>query len=212
MINMVDEFVIYVDAQYTKRDWRNRNLIKTINGVKWITIPVEVKNKYKQSIKETKVSGNDWINNHVKILNHNYSRAEYFEEVMWWLRNIYSSCEKQIYLSEINLLFIKGIVAYLGIKTKISFSSDYVLEGNNSEKAMNICLQAGAEEYLTGPAAKSYLDLEAFNRNNIKVKWMDYSVYKTYSQLYPPFIHEVSIIDLLFNNGKDSVNYMKSFS
>lgn len=212
MINMVDEFVIYDDAQYTKRDWRNRNLIKTVNGIKWITIPVEVKNKYIQSIRETKISGNDWITKHIKVIKHNYSRTEHFDEIFEWLNKIYDQIEKMVFLSEINLLFIREITGYLGIETKISLSSDYKLEGDRSGKTMNICIQAGAEEYLTGPAAKSYLNVDAFNKEGITVRWMDYTGYKTYNQLYPPFIHQVSIIDLLFNTGRNSVNYLNSFS
>jgi WbqC-like protein family len=211
IMNRVDEFVIYDDAQYTKRDWRNRNLIKTIDGAKWLTIPVEVKDKYKQIIRETKVSGNNWTNKHLKIIKHNYSRAEHFTEITEWLIKLYMQCENEIFLSDINLLLIREIAGYLGIKTKISFSSDYILEGDRSGKAMNICVQAGAKEYLTGPAAKSYLDIEAFNKEGIEVTWMDYSGYKEYPQLYPPFIHEVSIIDVMFNTGIDSVNYLNSF-
>lgn len=209
---MVDEFVIYDDVQYTKRDWRNRNLIKTNNGVLWLTIPVDVKNKFKQTIRETKVSGNYWITKHIKVIKHNYSRTEHFDEVFEWLNKIYGRTEKVVFLSEINLLFISEITEYLGIKTKISYSSDYIVEGDRCGKVMNICLQAGAGEYLTGPAAKNYLDINAFNKNGINVKWMDYSGYKEYPQLYPPFIHEVSIIDLMFNAGSNSVKYLNSFS
>jgi hypothetical protein len=211
MINMVDEFVIYDDVQYTKRDWRNRNLIKTVNGVKWITIPVEVKNRYKQSIKETRVSGNSWANKHQKIFRYNYAKAEHFEEIFELLNGIYKLCEQITFLTEINLLFINKITEYLGIKTKISLSSDYKIEGDKSEKVMNICLQSGAQEYLSGPSAKSYLDVDEFNKFDLKVKWMDYSGYKEYTQLYPPFIHEVSIIDLLFNIGSHSSEYLNSF-
>jgi hypothetical protein len=212
IINSVDEFVIYDDAQYTKRDWRNRNLIKTNNGIKWLTIPVEVKNKYKQAIKDTKIAGRGWANKHLKAIRINYARAEYFNEINDWLAIIYKKCEKEIFLSDINLIFIREITGYLGIKTKISFSSDYMLEGDRSGKAISICLQSGAGEYLTGPAAKSYLDIEAFGKAYINVKWMDYSGYKEYPQLFQPFIHEVSVIDLLFNTGKNSISYLKSFS
>jgi hypothetical protein len=211
IINSVDEFVIYDDAQYTKRDWRNRNLIKTVNGVKWITIPIEVKHKYKQPIRETKVSGKNWANKHLKILTYNYSKAEHFNEIIEWLNSLYKSCEKKNYLSEINLLLINEISGFLGINTKISFSSDFILEGNKSGKAMNICLQAAADEYITGPAAKSYIDVEAFNKEGINVKWMDYSSYMEYKQLFKPFVHKVSIIDLIFNTGRKAPEFMNTF-
>jgi hypothetical protein len=210
IINYADEFIVYDDAQYTKRDWRNRNIIKTVNGTRWITVPVEVKNKNKQSIKETMISGNVWINKHLKILRYNYSKAKYFEETFDYLSKIYICCERCVFLSEINLFFIKGITEYLGISTKIRESSEFQIEGNKSEKILNICLQAGASEYLTGEAARFYLDVEAFKRSGITVKWMDYSGYKEYIQLYPPFLHRVSIVDLMFNMGPGSSEYLKS--
>jgi hypothetical protein len=209
IIKLVDEFVIYDDAQFTKRDWRNRNLIKTRDGLKWLTIPVEVKTKFKQTIRDTRVAGNKWTDKHMKIIYHTYSKTQHFLEVIEWLSDIYKRCEKELFLSDINLMFIKEISGYLGIKTKIGFSSDYILEGDRSGKAMNICLQAGARTYLTGPAAKSYLNIKAFNEAGISIKWMDYSDYKEYPQIYPPFVHEVSIIDLLFNVGGRSSEYLK---
>ena len=208
---MVDEFVIYDDAQYTKRDWRNRNLIKTKDGVIWLTIPVEVKNKFKQTIRETKVSDNKWATKHLKIIKYNYSRAECYNEMIEWIIKIYKQCENELFLSDINLLLISEITGFLGIKTKISSSSDYIIEGDRSDKILNICIQAGAKEYLSGPAAKSYLDLVAFVKEGINVKWMKYSGYKEYPQSYPPFIHEVSILDVVLNAGLDSANYLNSF-
>lgn len=210
IIKRVDEFVIYDDAQYTKRDWRNRNLIKTANGLNWLTIPVEVKNKYKQAIKETKLADNKWINKHLKILKYNYSQAEFYNEMIEWITMVYKQCETKLFLSDINLILLKEIARFLDINTKISFSSDYIVEGDKSGKILNICLQADASEYLSGPAAKSYLNTTAFAKEGIKIKWMEYTGYKEYAQLYPPFIHEVSIIDLLLNNGKNSTNYFSS--
>jgi hypothetical protein len=211
LINSVDEFVIYDDAQYTKRDWRNRNLIKTKVGPKWLTIPVLVKNKFKQSIKETKVTDNRWTTKHLKIIKYNYSGAESYNDMIDWIHRIYRQCENEAFLSDINLLLIKEITGFLGISTKISFSSDYIPEGNRSEKILSICLQAGATEYLSGPAAKSYLDLAAFDKEGINIKWMDYSGYIEYPQSYPPFIHEVSILDVFLHMGSNSVNYLNSF-
>jgi hypothetical protein len=211
LINSVDEFVIYDDAQYTKRDWRNRNLIKTKDGCKWLTIPAEVKNKYKQTIRDTKVTDNKWTNKHLKILKYNYSKAKYYNEGIDWINNIYKQCENEVFLSDINLLLIKEITGFLGIKTKISFSSDFIIEGCSSDKIVSICVQTGAKEYLSGPSAKSYLDLHAFDKAGIKVKWMNYSGYKEYPQPYPPFIHEVSILDVILNTGTNSVNYLNSF-
>jgi hypothetical protein len=212
IINSVDEFVIYDDAQYTKRDWRNRNIIKTNAGLKWLTIPVEVKNKYNQKIRETKVADCSWAIKHLKSIRHNYSKTKHFEEINDWVTAIYKKCERETYLSDINFIFIREISAYLGIKTNFSFSRDHNIVGNKSDKAMKVCIQLGANEYLTGPAAKTYINTSAFETNGIIIKWMNYSGYKKYNQMYPPFVHEVSIIDLLFNTGSSATSYMKSFS
>jgi len=212
IINSVDEFVIYDDAQYTKRDWRNRNLIKTKVGLKWLTIPVIVKNKYKQTIKETMVAERLWTNKHLKAIKTNYSKAKLFSEINDWLSEIYYECENEKFLSDINLIFISEIASYLGIKTKITSSNNYLLEGNRSEKILKVCKQAGAKEYLTGPSAKGYLDSDLLEGNGIKVTWMDYTGYREYDQLFPPFFHNVSIIDLLLNKGSDAPRYLKSFN
>jgi hypothetical protein len=211
IINLVDEFVIFDGTQYTKRDWRNRNIIKTKDGLLWLTIPIEGKGRYNQTIKETRVADHKWALKHWETIRHSYSAAPIFKDFAVKLEEAYITVQELKFLSDINLIFIKKITEYLGVRTKISFSSDYILEGDRSEKALSICLQAGAGEYLTGPAAKTYLDVEIFRNNGIMVKWMDYSGYKVYPQLYSPFIHEVSIIDLLFNTGCNAVKYLNSF-
>lgn len=209
IIRSVDEFVIYDDAQYTRRDWRNRNLIKTSKGLMWLTIPVQVKNKFSQNINETKISDSRWIKEHLMKLRHNYSAAAHFREYIDWLSGIYESCRNMVFLSDINLFFINEINRFLDINTRISFSGHYRIEGDRTMKIINICRDAGADVYLTGPAAKSYLRKEEFDESGIELRWMDYSGYKEYDQLYPPFVHEVSILDLILNMGLNSVDYLK---
>lgn len=210
LINMVDEFVLYDDMQYTKRDWRNRNKIKTSNGLFWLTIPVEVKGKYFQKINETIVSEKDWAKKHWQTITNNYSKAKHFKEYKAIFEEFYLNCE-ETHLSKINYSLIQIINKILGIKTKISWSSDYELIDGQTEKLLGICQQAGADVYLSGPAAKDYFDEELAQSMGIKVEWMDYSGYPEYQQLYSPFEHGVSIIDLIFNKGERSKEFLKSF-
>src|SRR4051812_30045838 len=125
LIHMVDEFILYDDMQYTRRDWRNRNLIKTPDGLKWLTIPVETKGKYYQAIKDTKVSDHSWAENHYKAFIHNYSKAPYFQDYKDLLQGLYEKASQIEHLSHINFLFIQAICDLLNTKTKISWSSDY---------------------------------------------------------------------------------------
>jgi len=210
LMNLVDEFILFDDMQYTRRDWRNRNKIKTPNGPMWLTIPVQVKGKYLQKIKETVISDRDWNRKHWKTIVHHYSRAKYFQECKEFFEELYLG-STQTYLSQINYRFLTAICQLLGIDTKLSWSMDYRLVEGKTERLVDLCRQAGATEYVSGPTAKGYIDEEPFEDAGIAVHYMDYSGYPEYDQLYPPFEHHVSIVDLIFNAGPDAPKYMKSF-
>lgn len=210
LINMVDEFILYDDMQYTKRDWRNRNKIKTAQGLKWLTIPVEVKGKYFQKINETKISDKKWAENHWQQIKQNYSKTQYFQEYKDIFENTYVTSTEEN-LSQINYNFIITINNILGIKTKIRWSNEFKLIDGQTEKLLEICKQCHADVYLSGPAAKDYFNEELAKKENIKVEWMNYSSYPEYNQLFPPFEHSVSILDLIFNEGPNATKFMKSF-
>lgn len=213
LINKVDEFILYDDLQYTRRDWRNRNRIKTPKGSGWLTIPVKVKGLYHQKIRDVVVSDQRWSDRHWKSICLNYSRAPYFEAMGPLLHDLYRECRDETRLSAINYKFLEGICHILGIKTRISWSMDYDLVEGRNERLVDLCRQAGASEYLSGPAAKTYLDETLFATQGVRVCWMDYRGYREYRQLFcPPFVHEVSIIDLIMNEGPEGAKkYMLSF-
>jgi len=210
MINMVDEFILYDDMQYTKRDWRSRNKIQTPQGLKWLSIPVEVKGKYFQKISETKVSDKSWTKKHWSMIKHNYSKAPYFKEYKDLFEDLYLNCDEE-YLSQVNYKFIVAICKILGITTKIRWSSEFELIDGQTEKLLGICKDCNADIYLSGASAKSYFDEELAQKENIEVQWMDYSSYPEYTQLHKPFEHGVSILDLIFNEGSNATKFMKSF-
>jgi hypothetical protein len=208
MIAAVDEFILYDDMQYTRRDWRNRNQIKTPNGVQWLTVPVQVKGKYHQKIKDTEIDGTDWVVVHWKALVQNYSRAPYFGEISTWLEPLYHS-SLYTHLSDLNRRFIEAICNYLGINTVISNSWDYTMLEGKTERLADLCVQAGGTEYISGPAARDYIEENIFTERGIKLTWFDYSGYPEYPQLWGEFNHGVTILDLLFNCGKDALQYMR---
>lgn len=208
LIAAVDEFILYDEMQYTRRDWRNRNQIKTPQGVQWLTVPVQVKGKYHQTIQETIIDGTDWAQAHWKALIQNYCRTPYFEEIAAWLEPLYTH-QTNTHLSTLNRLFIESICRYLNIKTVISNSWDYTLIEGKTERLADLCLQANGTEYISGPSAKNYIDLTVFSEKGLKVTWFDYSNYPEYPQFWGEFTHGVSILDLLFNCGKDTTSYMR---
>ncbi len=210
MIRMVDEFILYDDMQYTRRDWRNRNKIKSSNGLAWLTIPVEVKGKYFQKINETVISEPGWAKDHWATIKQFYSKAKYFKDYKDIFEHFYLNTSESL-LSLVNYELIRIINEILGITTKISWSGDYELADGKTERLLSLVQQAGGKEYLSGPAAKDYIVDSFFEEAGIKLSWMDYSGYPEYTQLYPPFEHGVTILDLIFNEGSEAIKYMKKF-
>ena len=210
-INMVDEFVIYDDMQYTRRDWRNRNMIKTKDGVKWLTIPVEVKGKYFQKINETRINDQTWAEVHWNTLKHSYSKAKYFDEYKNVFEELYLGCTEE-YLSKVNYRFMKSICDMLGINTPMRWSSEFQLKEEKTERLVDICKKLNATDYYSGPAAQAYMNEELFKNENIAIHYFDYSGYPPYNQLHGEFTHAVSIIDLIFNEGPNATKFMKTFN
>ncbi len=208
LIASVDEFVLYDDVQYTNGDWRNRNRIKTREGLSWLTVPVLTKGRFGQLIRDTEIKGTAWKATHWKTIAQHYRRAACFDEIASWLAPMLLDREWNL-LSELNRSLIEAVCAYLGIRTRITPSCDYPLAGDRSERLVGLCGQLGASVYVSGPAARCYLDEAAFGREGISVRWFDYGAYPAYPQLWGGFVHEVSIVDLLFNCGKASDQFMK---
>lgn len=208
LIASVDEFILYDDMQYTRRDWRNRNQIKTPNGIQWLTVPVQVKGRYDQKIRETLIDGFDWTISHWKTLEQNYRRAPYFDEIALWLKPLYLA-SSYTHISQLNRCLIEEVCHYLGINTVISNSWDFNLIEGKTERLVDLCKQAGGSEYVSGPSAKHYVEEGIFVDMNVKLTWFDYADYPEYPQLWGEFSHGVTILDLLFNCGKNSAHLMK---
>jgi hypothetical protein len=208
LIAFVDEFIIYDDMQYTKNDWRNRNRIKTRQGLQWITVPVLAKGRFGQKIHETPIDGTHWANKHWRTLEFNYSAASHFAEIAGWLAPIYLE-ERHVNLSQLNRRLLEEICGYLGIVTRLTNSWDYELAGGKTERVANLCRQAGATEYVSGPSARSYIDERVFDELGIRITWFDYEGYRDYTQLWGPFEPAVSILDLLFNVGAEAPDYLR---
>jgi hypothetical protein len=208
LIASVDEFILYDDMQYTRRDWRNRNQIKTPQGLQWLSVPVLVKGKYHQKIRETMIDGSDWAHTHWKALMANYGRAPCFQAVAPWIEAVYVEAG-DTHLSTLNHRFIAAICGYLGIKTRISSSWDYPLSEGKTERLADLCLHAGGTHYVSGPSARDYVDESVFADRDLVLEWFDYAGYPEYPQLWGAFTHTVTILDLLFNCGAESGRYMK---
>lgn len=206
IINRVDHFVFLDSAQYTVRDWRNRNRLKSAHGIKWLTVP----NNGTQSIKIDQVEIDnrvDWRKKHLTYLELNYVNCDYFCEVYPIVRSWYY-IKDWINLSEFNQFLIKEICWRIGIKTEFYNSEDFDLIPGKNEKIIHLVKQLNGDLYLSGPAALAYLESELFEEAGIKLKIMDYCNYPPYNQPWQEFSHHVSILDLLFCKGWNCLEYL----
>tara|TARA_B100001013_G_scaffold343790_1_gene272309 strand:- start:1108 stop:1857 length:750 start_codon:yes stop_codon:yes gene_type:complete len=207
LINLADHLILYDDVQFTKNDWRNRNVIKTFNGPHWLTIPVT--HKFGQKIKDTEICFPGWAQKHWKTIAQSYSKAPCFNRYKEVFETLYLNTD-ETFLSEVNRQYISAICDILGIETECSWSMDYELPEGKTERLLELCRKLGAADYLSGPAAKTYIDANLFVEAGIKLRFMSYDGYPEYRQLFPPFQHAVSIIDLILNEGADARTYMLS--
>lgn len=200
LIARCDEFILFDDVQYTKRDWRSRNKIKTQHGIQWLSIPVNVSGRFFQAIKDVTIAESGWNIRHWKTIAANYARAPYFSDYRDRLEQLYSGAT-DAGLSAVNHRFIVGICDIIGIRTRISWSMDYRIVDGKTERLVELCRQAGATRYLSGPSARSYIDPAVFEQAGVELEFVEYAGYSEYPQLFPPFEHSVSVIDVLFNVG-----------
>jgi hypothetical protein len=208
LIRAADEFILLDDVQFTKRDWRSRNRIKTKDGLAWLTIPVHTKGKYLQTIAETTVSDPGWAERHWLTIRGAYARAPHFDAYAAPIEAVYAAPPSDR-LSEINHAFIVAICRALGITTPVTWSSEYHPAPGRNERLVDLCVKSGATEYLSGPAARDYIDHDAFGAAGVSVLFADYDGYPEYPQPYPPFEHFVSALDLLFCTGPRALDSLK---
>lgn len=213
LLRSADEVILLDSVQYTRRDWRNRNRIKTPSGSVWITVPVEAKGRYHQAIDETLVSDPSWADTHRRAIDLAYRRAPHHGEVAGWLDALLAGVAAEPSLSRINEALLRALCAHLGVTTPIRRCTDLLdreamREMDPTERLVRLADAAGATRYLSGPAAKAYLDPAAFAARGIEVAWMSYAGYPDYPQLWGAFEPQVSVVDLLFNVGEDAPRFL----
>ncbi len=208
LIDRVDVFVFYDDVQYTKKDWRNRNKIKTKDGDIWLTVPVETKNKREQLICEAQISQiSNWQSDHYKTIRSNYRKAPYFQDYEYLLEEIYVN-HQWTGISELGIFSTMLLAEALTIDVEWHKSSDLSVQGGKEgDKVVKICQMLGCDHFINGPSSRQFMDEELFRKNNIILEYMVYE-YEEYKQLHEPFSHNVSVLDVLFNCGQNARNYV----
>jgi len=208
LIRSVDEFVLFDDVQYTRRDWRNRNRIKTPQGLAWLTIPVQTTGQYLALIKDIEVTDDAWAREHWKTIVATYAQALHFKAFAARFEPLYLG-STETHLSRINHTWLQAACEMLEIPTRFTWSMDYDVVAGRTERLVSICQQAGASTYVSGPSARGYIDDAAFQAAGIELLYFDYAGYPEYPQLHGPFTHQVSVVDLLCHTGADARQYLR---
>ncbi|MEC7640649.1 MAG: WbqC family protein [Nitrospinota bacterium] len=203
-----DQFVFLDDVQFTRRDWRNRNKIRTVNDWAWLTVPILQKNKFDQTLAQAKIDNSiSWRDKHREAIRHNYVKTPFFDLYFPYFESILN--KEWRFLVDLCLettLHLKGI---LKITTPTLRSSEAGVEGKRADKILKLCKKLGASYYLSGDSAEDYLApvVEDFLRNGIQLEYHNYE-HPCYSQRFPGFLPYLSVIDLLFNHGDQSLGIL----
>lgn len=206
LIHDANTFIFHDDLQYTKNDWRNRNKIMTDSGPRWLTIPTGTDTK--RLICEVRLEDHSWQKAHWALIKQNYLRAPYFSLYAGVFEDFYLG-HKWTDLSTLNQHLIKLIAKdFLKLPAVFEDSRTYHLKSAKLERVLELVLKAGATHYISGPAAKDYIEEEEFKRIGVDLVWKDYSGYPEYSQRSQSFEHGVSILDTLFNLGPATGEYI----
>ncbi|HUI88478.1 MAG TPA: WbqC family protein [Anaerolineales bacterium] len=210
LIRRADLFIFYDDVQYDKHGWRNRNQIKTAQGKQWLTIPVHSAGVTQGiPIKEVKIDqGKPWAKNHLKALTISYSKAPCFKKCLPLLESFYGRSDE--FIADFTIDTTMTLARELGSSaTRFMRSSELDgIDGQKTDRLIQILRQVGATHYISGPSAQDYIESEKFAAANITLEYMTYD-YPPYPQLYPPYDPFVSVLDLLFMVGEDACKYFQ---
>jgi hypothetical protein len=208
-IRRADLFIFYDDVQYDKHGWRNRNQIKTAQGKQWLTIPVHSKGVTEGiPIKDVKIDwSKPWAKNHLKALTISYHKAPYFKTYLPLLESFYARRDES--LADFTIETTVALTRELGLhKTRFLRSSEIPgVDGQKTDRLIQILTKVGARHYLSGPSARDYIEREKFDAAGITLEYMEYN-YPEYPQLYPPFDPHVTVLDLLFMVGGQALEYI----
>lgn len=196
-----DVFVLVDNVQFQKKEFQNRNRIRTKEGWMWLTVPVLVKRRFYQNINEVLINNNEtWKKRHLRSILINYSKAPYFKELKDDIIEIYSKNYSN--LIEINQTIINFVIDKLKIKTKTFLGSDIGIKGKKTDLIIDICKKTDCKTYLSGPTGRKYVDVKKFDEVNLNHLFQNF-IHPTYKQQFKPFIPNMSILDILLNEGPE---------
>ncbi len=207
-IALADLFCYFDIVQYQKKDYNNRNKIKTKNGELWLSVPVQSKNHLEKNVSEILIIQDEWVKKHIKSIELNYKKTPFFDLYFPRIKSILIN-ESEKSLGWLNFQLLEYFLACLDINTPVVKASDYNFKGRGSDLVLDMCIELGADKYIFGEQGKNYADIGSFKEAGIEVYFQKYK-HPIYKQVGWGFIPYMSIIDLLFNKGNESFKILMS--
>ena len=207
-IALADLFCFFDIVQYQRKDYNNRNKIKTGNGELWLSVPVESKGHLNKNVAEILIVQDNWAKKHLKSIELNYKKTPFFQNYFPELQSILINNSKYT-LGSLNLKLLEYFMECLSINTPIIKASEHSFNGFGSDLVLDMCIKLGADNYIFGEQGKNYADVDAFKEKKIMVEFQNYT-HPIYHQVGRPFLPYMSIVDLLFNEGEKSYDILMS--
>jgi len=192
-----DVFVFYDDVQYDRDGWRNRNRIKTAQGIRWLTVPVQTSGKFGQRILDVKIDNRQgWARKHLQTMEQAYAKAPHLQSFLAELRPVLEQSWDS--LADLNITLFLRLARCMGLERTVRRSSELSLPAGKNERLLELCRIFGAQTYYSGSAARDYLEAERFRQAGITVRWQDFRP-PVYPQLHGEFVSHLSVVDWLFH-------------
>jgi hypothetical protein len=205
-VRRADVFVYYDDVQYDKHGWRNRNRIKTQTGPLWLTVPVRHAGLGQPSILEVAIDGRaPWARKHLSSIRQAYAGAPFLRQYLPALEEVLH--RRWDRLVDLDIALVDLMAGWFGLTRRIERSSALPIGGVKSERLLRICGHFGASTYLSGDAARDYLDVSLFEQSGITVEWQQFR-HPVYPQLHGAFVPQLSALDLLLNCGPEAAGVL----
>ncbi|OGG57131.1 MAG: hypothetical protein A3F84_19190 [Candidatus Handelsmanbacteria bacterium RIFCSPLOWO2_12_FULL_64_10] len=204
-MDRADVFVLLDNVQYKKNEFINRNRIKSAAGWQWLTVPVRY--RFPERIDQVAIhTGVNWRRQHAQALLTNYGRAPHFAACRPFFDDLLSRPWEG--LCDLNAHAVRGLAELLGIRREMPLASVWALGEDPTGRLVDICRRVGADTYLSGAGGQGYLDLSQFEAAGIRVVFQAFE-HPVYPQRFGPFEPFMSVVDLLFNCGEESLEVIR---
>ena len=206
-IALADVFCLFDIVQYQRKDFNNRNKIKTSVDSIWLTVPVKSSGRLNSIITDIEIINDGWHKKHLKSIELNYKKTPYFDQYYYDLKKILDTPYQ--YLVDLNFDILVYLLNALNIDTKTVKASDYLFKGAKSELVLDMCIQLNADIYIFGENGKNYANIDTFTSSGVDPYFQAYN-HPVYNQAKGRFMPYMSVLDLLFNEGQNSNNIIMS--